>query len=223
MIEQAGSTVPLGITPDKSGKLGTYFYAVGVNPENGANRIGQIVLPFKNRKHGRARDDDDHDRDGKRDDIDDDDDDDGVNDANDNDDDDDCVNDDDDWDDDNDGIDDKDDWKDRKETRDTREEESVAGGQSVDYPMALGTDNLLLVATATAADPSALLSVQILNPAGQVVANPLPTPGVAVATVPTLTAGSYTVRVKNLGLTPTAMATGFLTQANWPVEVPSLP
>jgi hypothetical protein len=81
----------------------------------------------------------------------------------------------------------------------------------------------LLVATATAADPTALLSLEVYNPAGQLVANPLPTPGTAVATVPTLTAGSYIVRVKNLGLAPTALATGFLTQTNWPVELPSLP
>jgi hypothetical protein len=219
LVGESGSLIPLGITPDRSKKVGTYFYAVGF-PEFGGNRVGQIVLPFKNRKHGHARDDDDHDRDGKRDDVDDDDDDDGVKDVNDNDDDDDCVNDADDWDDDNDGIDDRDDRKDRKEDRYAREEESVAGGQSVDYPTTIATGNLLLVAKATAADPSALLSVQILNPAGQVVGNPLPTPGIAVATIPTLTAGTYTVRVKNLGLTPTAMATGFLTETNWPVEVP---
>jgi hypothetical protein len=218
MMDQVGSQIPLGITPDKSKKVGTYFYAIGF-ADSGLNRIGQIVLPFKNRKHGHARDDDDHDRDGKRDDMDDDDDNDGIKDADDPDDDDDCVNDNDDWDDDDDGIDDKDDRKDRRETRDTREEESVSGGQSIDYPMAVGTDNLLIVATATAADPSALLTVQIYNPAGQLVTSTLPTPGSAVATIPTLTAGNYTVRVKNLGLTPTALATGFLTASNWPVEV----
>ena len=223
VLTGTGSSVPLGITADKSKKVGTYFYAVGVNEEAFTNRIGQIVLPFKNRKHHHARDDDDHDRDGKRDDVDDDDDDDGKKDVDDDDDDDDCVPDHSDWDDDNDGIDDKDDRKDRKEDRYTREEESVAGGQSADYPMTLGTDNLLLVATATAADPSALLSVEIYDTAGQLVANPVPTPGVAVATIPTLSAGNYLVRVKNLGETPTAMATGFLTQSNWPVEVPSLP
>ena len=223
VISDAGSTVPLGITPDKSKKVGTYFYAVGVNTEAFTNRIGQIVLPFKNRKHGHGRDDDDHDRDGKRDDVDDDDDDDGKKDVDDDDDDDDCVPDHSDWDDDNDGIDDKDDRKDRKEDRYTREEESVGGGQSVDYPTAVATGNLLFIATATAADPTALLSVEVYNPAGQLVASTLPTPGVAVATVPTPTAGNYNVRVKNLGQTPTAMATGVLTAINWPVEVPSLP
>ncbi len=218
LIGEVGSMVPLGITADLSRKVGTYFYAVGVNPETGLNRVGQIVLPSKNRKHGHARDDDDHDRDGKRDDQDDDDDNDGKKDYEDNDDDDDCVNDNDDWDDDNDGIDDRDDRKDRRETRSTREDESVAGGQSVDYPMDVSAGNLLLVATATAADLSALLGLDVYNPAGQLVASTLPTPGVAIATVPTLSAGSYTVRVKNLGLTPTTMSTGFLTQANWPIE-----
>jgi hypothetical protein len=223
VVSDAGSMVPLGITPDMSKKIGTYFYAVGTPDNLVANRIGQIVLPSKNRKHGHARDDDDHDRDGKRDDVDDDDDDDGIKDGDDPDDDDDCVDDHNDWDDDNDGIDDKDDRKDRKEDRYTREQESVAGGQSVDYPTTIGTNNLLLVATATAADPTALLGLEVYNPAGQLVARALPTPGTAVATVPTLTAGSYVVRVKNLGLMPTALATGFLTETGWPVELPSLP
>jgi hypothetical protein len=223
VVSDAGSMIPLGITPDMSKKVGTYFYAVSVNLDNGFNRVGQIVLPFKNRKHGHARDDDDHDRDGKRDDVDDDDDDDGIKDGDDSDDDDDCVDDHADWDDDNDGIDDRDDRKDRKEDRYSREEESVAGGQSVDYPTTVGTDNLLLVATATAADPTALLGLEVYNPAGALVASALPTPGTAIATVPTLTAGSYIVRVKNLGLAPTALTTGFLTETGWPIEVPSLP
>jgi hypothetical protein len=218
LVGEGGSMIPLGITPDQSRKVGTFFYAVGLS-DTSFNRVGQIVLPTKNRKHAHARDDDDHDRDGKRDDQDDDDDNDGMKDKDDDDDDNDCVKDWDDWDDDNDGVDDRDDRKDRRENRDTREEASIAGGQSADYPIEVGTGNLLLVATATAADPTALLTMQVYNPAGQLVASTLPTPGVAVATVPTLSTGNYTVRVKNLGLTSTAMSTGFLTQANWPLGI----
>jgi hypothetical protein len=218
VAEGHDSISPLGITPDMSKRVGTFFYAVGQPGTVGFNRVGMALIPSKFERHRHGRDEDDHDRDGKRDDQDDDDDNDGKKDNDDDDDDNDCVKDYDDWDDDNDNIDDKDDKKDRKETRYTRDEEAVAASQSADYPMTVGSENLLLIATATAADPSALLSLEIYNPAGQLVGSPLPSPGVAVATVPTLSAGTYTVRVKNLGLTPTAMSTSLLTQATWPLE-----
>jgi streptogramin lyase len=215
-LGELGSMVPLGITPDLSKKVGTYFYAVGFNAETGFNRVGQIVLPTKNRKHNDGRDDDDHDRDGKRDDHDDDDDDDGKKDWEDNDNDNDCVNDVDDWDDDNDGIKDEDDRKDRRETRHTRSDE-VEGGSAAEHEMEVDGSNLLLAASATSLNPGALLGIEVYNPSGVLVASPLPTPGVAAVSVPTLQPGIYKIRVKNLGLSQIETATEILTQAQWPL------
>src|SRR5262249_29151518 len=106
---------PLGITPDQSASVGTFFYAVGDPSAALVNRIGRVRLPRANEKARIERDDDDNDDDGKRNDVDDDVDDDGVKNAMDNDSDNDGIPDSMDNDDDNDGIEDSFDTKDHKE------------------------------------------------------------------------------------------------------------
>jgi len=181
-----GSFVPLGITPDFSRRVGSYFYAVGLNGDTGVNRLGHILLPFNRKDHGHARDDDDND---------------GQHHGN--------------GDDDDDGVKDGDDDSAKHETRDRRQDD-VPGGQSVDYPMTADANTLLLGTTLTSLDPGTMLAVEVYNPAGQLLIAPLPTPGVAIVTVPTLTAGTYTVRVKNLGITQATFTTNFLTRSAWP-------
>jgi hypothetical protein len=182
-----GSFVPLGVTPDFSRRVGSYFYAVGQNTDTFVNRIGHILLPFNRKGHPVARDDDDND---------------GQHHGN--------------GDDDDDGVKDSDDDSTKHETRDQRQD-LVQGGQSMDYPMTTDANTLLLGTTLTASDLGTMLSVEVYNPAGQLIGAPLPTPGVAVMTVPTLTVGTYKVRVKNLGITPTTFTTNFLTRSLWPV------
>jgi hypothetical protein len=167
--------------------------------DTGVNRLGHIILPFDRKGHGHGRDEDEddcEDNDGHH----------HHHDADDHD---------------NDGVKDGDDDHEKKERRDQRQDD-VNGGQSVDYPMEMDSNSVALVTTATAADPGTMLSIEVRNAAGQLLAAPLPAPGVAIATVPTLTAGTYTVRVKNLGITPTTFTTTSLTRSVWTV-LPTLP
>jgi hypothetical protein len=59
--------------------------------------------------------------------------------------------------------------------------------------------------------------VEIYNASNQVVASSLPTPGLAVASVPLPPAGSYRIKVKNLGLSASTITTSLLTRAVWPL------
>jgi streptogramin lyase len=217
LVAEAQSNVPLGITPDFGHKMGTFFYAVGVNFETGFNRIGKIVLPFKNRKFDHGRDEDDHDHDGKRDDLDDDDDDDGIKDVSDNDDDNDCVNDDVDDDDDDDGIKDRDDHPGKREERRSYNEQ-YAAQSATDYDVNLDSTTLLLAATVTSVNPTSLVSIEVYGPSGALLASPIPTPGVAAISVPTLQAGAYKVRIKNVGLSASDAVTDIITEGNWPAN-----
>ena len=211
-VGDTGSMIPLGITPDLSKKVGTYFYAVGLTRTAAPSTASaRLCCRSKNRKHGHGRDDDDHDRDGKRDDVDDDDDDDGNKDVSDNDDDDDCVNDPEDWDDDNDGIDDKDDRKDRRQTRDTREEESVSGAAVGELP-----DGPRHRQPAARRHRDGRRPERVAEPGNPTIPLACWSPvrfrlrGSQSRPCRPRTAGSYTVRIKNLGLTPTAIATGIV-------------
>jgi hypothetical protein len=211
---------PLGITPDHGSKVGTFFYAVGVsgNLEEPLeiNRIGLAVLPQAERpKH--ARDDDDFDGDGKKNrHEDDDDDDDGTPNHMDRDNDNDCRDDVlDDDDDDNDGNEDK--WDDprKKETRDSRDHTTGPGAVTA-HQVVVTAGTTLLVAQARASSLATPLRVEIVGPTGVKLASPLPTPGVAFATVVPLSAGTYTVRVTNLGLSAASLTTDLILQELWP-------
>ncbi len=227
-----GSMRPTGITPAHSGKVGSFFYAVGlaeqvVDPTTPAQlkiiRIGLAVLPQAQRAR-HARDDDDFDGDGKKNKYEDDDDDgDGSHNSVDRDDDNDCKDDDfDDHDDDNDGHDDK--WDDprKKETRNSQDHTTAPGG-STNHQMAVPAGATLVVAQAMATDLSTPLKVEIIGPTGVKLAAPLPTPGVAVATLVAPAAGTYTVRVTNLGLAAAALTTDLIVQEAWPVLTSTLP
>jgi hypothetical protein len=183
-----GSWNPLGVTPDWGRRVGSYFYAVGQNMDNGMVRIGHIQLPFARKDHRFARDDDDHD---------------GQHHGN--------------GDDDDDGVKDGDDHDDHHESRDRHDNETVESGQSVDYPMEADANTTSLTTTAVASDLGQMMAVEVYNPAGQLVAAPLPAPGTAVVTIVPLTVGTYTVRVKNLGITPTAFTTTTVASALWPL------
>jgi len=188
-----GSFVPLGVTPDFSRRVGSFFYAVGLNGDNGLNRIGHIQLPFGRKDHRFGRDDDDND---------------GIHHGND--------------DDDDDGVKDSDDRNDHHENRDRHDNEQVGAGQSVDYPMDADANTTAMTTVVTAADLGQMMAVEIYNPAGQLVVSPLPAPGTAVVSLPPLAVGTYTVRVKNLGITPMAFTTTLITSSIWPV-LPDLP
>ncbi len=216
---------PTGITPDYGSKVGTFFYAVGLSGDVPAliKRIGRVFLPPAERgKH--ARDDDDFDGDGKKNKYEDDDDDgDGTMNAADRDDDNDCKDDDfDDKDDDNDGHDDK--WDDprKKETRNSKDH-TTGGGSSTTHQMVVPAGATLVVAQATAADPATPVKVEIVSPSGIKLASPLATPGVGIATLVAPAAGTYTVRVTNLGLAATTFTTDLIVQELWPALTAIVP
>lgn len=217
---------PMGITPDFGSKVGTFFYAVGTSADLGDTsiiRVGRAFLPPAQRgKH--ARDDDDFDGDGKKNKYDDDDDDgDGTMNAADRDDDNDCKDDDiDDKDDDNDGHEDK--WDDprKKETRNSKDH-TTAAGSSTTHQIVVPAGATLVVAQATAADGLTPVKVEIISPAGLTLASPLPTPGIGVATFVPTTAGTYTVRVTNLGIAAATFTTDLITQELWPALTAIVP
>jgi hypothetical protein len=78
---------------------------------------------------------------------------------------------------------------------------AIAGGQSADFPVTTSPTSLALIGTATADDPLAQIRVEIYNAAGLLVAASAPSLGIAVATVPLPTAGTYNLRVRNYGVT----------------------
>jgi hypothetical protein len=87
-------------------------------------------------------------------------------------------------DDDDDGVDNTDDHSDAHE-RDAQENDTtnddgvLAGGASKDYTMVAAPTSLALVALATADDPLAQIGIDILDSLGMLVAQSLPTPGLA--------------------------------------------
>jgi hypothetical protein len=212
-ILQGGSALPFGVTPDHRGRFGTFYHAVGeaVDGDLFLKRIERVTFPRVPRRPDNPRDVDDHDDDGERDDKDADKDDDGVPNGMDKDDDNDCVPNEMDDDDDDDHLEDKYDRPDRHETKMT-ERAATPGGSATTYTVTTTSSTTLLTVVATASDPGAPTSIEIVNPAGAVVSAGLPTPGAALATVVPLTAGTYTVRVRNLGLSTVNTETLLITQ-----------
>jgi len=211
------SFLPLGITPNKGKAEGTFFYAVGANgatvtdPETGEvlsakNRVGFVRLQLKEKvKHPREDDDpddgcDDHqNHDGpdghhghkhhRH----------GEND----------------WDDD--GLDDRYDDHKAQDNVDTRDDAPLAAGQIGQYTVVTSATSLALIATATADNALAQIGCDIYGPTGLLAATAPPTPGLAVATVLLPAPGTYTVKIRNYGLSPIVATPMFV------VREPQLP
>lgn len=165
-------------------------------------------------KRGRGHDDDNFDDDDKRDDVDADDDADGSPDDPDVDDDNDGVADAADSDDDNDGIDDEFDSQSTQEDQRSIAGSAGSGNENI-YDLVASSSTLLLTATAEARELDALVQVEIYSPSGTLLAISSPTAGRAVAvTVPAL-AGTYKVKVKNLGQGLIYYETLLITTTNW--------
>jgi hypothetical protein len=209
--------MPLGITPDRSASVGTFFFAVGDPTNLTFNRIARVRLPRQGMHARVERDDDDTDDDGKRADVDEDVDDDGIPNALDADNDNDGIPDIMDDDTDNDGIEDSFDTKDHKETKQTSDQD-VAPGAYAEDAFTLNAGTLLVVASAVSADPLLPVKVEVVDAAGNVVASSLSTPGAAVVTfIPPAAGGAYTLRVKNLGVGTATISTKLLTRELWPI------
>jgi hypothetical protein len=211
------SFMPLGITPDMSASVGTFFYAVGDPGALVFNRIGRVRLP-RDKERGRIeRDDDDNDDDGKRNDVDDDVDDDGVKNAIDSDSDNDGTPDSMDDDDDNDGIEDSFDTKDHKETKQSSQQDLAAGTAAQD-PFTVNPGTLLVVLSAISTDVLAPMTIDVVDAGGQVVVSSLASPGAAALTwIPPTAGGDYTLRVRNQSPTASTISTKILTRENWPL------
>jgi hypothetical protein len=211
------SFMPLGITPDMSASVGTFFYAVGDPGAVMFNRIGRVRLPRAKEKARVERDDDDNDDDGKRNDVDDDVDDDGVKNDMDSDSDNDGTADSMDDDDDNDGIEDSFDTKDHKETKQSSQQD-LAVGESAQDQFTLNPGTLLAVLSAVSTDVLAPVTIEVVDATGQVVASSLPSPGAAAVTwIPPAAGGVYTLRVKNQSTGASTISTKILTRENWPL------
>jgi hypothetical protein len=74
----------------------------------------------------------------------------------------------------------------------------VQGGSAADMPMAADANSLSL---GGAVDDGSLLIMEIYNPAGVLVGASLPALGRVMLNVPVVLAGTYTLRVRNIGLT----------------------
>ena len=201
------SMSPLGITPVKFKGESTFFYAVGMaagadpsNPFSGsmAKRVGFVRLGIPaQEKFKDPRDDDDAD--------------DGV---------------------DRDehptwhmsevGDDDADGVPDQYDTPTSRESMTAYGpapvaplAASSDYSVSATASALALIATATCDDLTSMIAVDLYNALGALVATSGPLPGIAAVTLPSPGAGSFTVRVRNLGgsavnITPTVVVRDLL-------------
>jgi len=177
------SLSPRGITPNRGKAQGTFFYTVGFSANTGPTvRVGFARLPHRAKiRHGRDDDDCDegmnavtnpgwHDHTTHPDDPDDD------------------------------GVDSKYDTPTSREDSRTGDTTPLAAGQIAEYPLAATSTSVVLIASVMADDPLAQMTVEIYNPLGALVASGVSAGGIAVATLPTPTAGGYKVRVKNYGL-----------------------
>jgi hypothetical protein len=210
---------PLGVFADKSGPVGTVFYAVGENSNVTVNRLERARLRQTGFQARVERDDDDFDDDGKRADVDDDWDDDGVANAADTDNDNDGTANMNDDDDDNDGIEDSFDTKDKKETRQNSQQDVIAGDAAADV-FTVNPGTLLVVASAVSSNLLAPVACEILDSTGTIVASSLVAAGTSVVTwVPPAGGGTYTLRVKNQSLGLSTITTKILMRELWAVPV----
>ena len=174
------SFFPLGMTPNKSKAEGTFFYGVGFS----ANvRVGFVRLPLK-QKVKNARDDDDpddgwdseHNRPGhKHGEVDDDDDD---------------------------GFYNEDfDGPMTRENVQNSDPAVLGPGQSSSFSLTATPTSLAVIGKATSDNPVAQLVFELLDSVGRPVGSSVTAPGTATATLLLPSPGTYTARVRNVGLT----------------------
>ena len=75
----------------------------------------------------------------------------------------------------------------------------VPVGQSWNYPMSTSATTLTLIAAVMPDVATATIAVDVYNAIGTLVGTSGPVVGAGVATIPTPGAGTYTIRVRNLG------------------------
>jgi hypothetical protein len=184
------SLMPLGITANWGKAEGTFFYAVGFTGDLNsiARRIGHIRLPNKERDKF-PRDDDDTD--------------DGFNAAQcpgfhltepgDND---------------ADGVPDQFDTATSKDNMTGYDPAALTQTTPASYTVATTATSLALIASVQADNPLGTIAADVYNAAGVLVATSGPMAGLAAVTLPTPGAGTFTVKVRNLGassvnITPT--------------------
>jgi hypothetical protein len=182
------SLSPLGITPVKSKAQGTYFYAVGfaagTDPTGApavAKRIGFVRLGVPERINN-PRDDEDSD--------------DGMDttthptwhesavgdfDA--------------------DGVPDQFDTTSNKENMTGLDVAAVSPTAPASFTATTTSTSLALIASAAADNPTAVIAVDVYNAAGALVGTSGPMAGIAATTLALPGAGTFTVKVRNLGLT----------------------
>jgi hypothetical protein len=181
------SLQPLGISANFDKAQGTFFYTVGlaagadptVDGPSVAKRIGFARLPVKERIRN-PRDDDDADDGFDR-----------TKKAN--------------WHNSEPGDDDADGVPDQYDTNSTTDNTTMTDptivpvGQSWNYPMSTSATTLALIAAVTPDVATATIAVDVYNAIGTLVGTSGPVIGAGVATIPTPGAGTYTIRVRNLG------------------------
>jgi hypothetical protein len=192
------SESPLGITPAKWRGQGTFFYAVGLAGD-GADRVGFVRLPMAQKlKHPR---DDDDTNDGccgsgmpsgwSNSDADDDDDDGQANEV---------------------------DTPTANEVATINDPMSLGPGQSVTYPLIADSTTLALLATASADDLLGSITVEIYNALGVLLAGSVSVPGSAISTLPAPVPGTYTVKVKNVGISSFNQTPTLVVRQPWPAQ-----
>ena len=188
MSGSAPAMQPLGITPNHAKAQGSFFYTVGAAADPAspdgfslAKRVAFIRLPMKERpKFGRDDDDTDDGFDRTRDAR---------------------------WHNSEPGDADADGVPDEYDTNTSTDNMTIADpvvvpvGQSNDYPMATSATTLALIAAVTPDVATATIAVDVYNSLGTLVGTSGPIVGAGVATVPTPGAGTYKIRVRNLGTT----------------------
>ena len=215
-IEPDGSVT---YTPDKGFK-GTdgFGYTVCDRPAGDPDRlcdVATVTVTVEKPGVGKGRgDDDDFDDDGRRDDADGDDDGDGVPDGEDPDDDDDGTPDAEDPDDDDDGV--TDDFDSESALEEQRQQFGFAE-PGVPSEETLTADGVTLLLLAAAEGPGAeAIAIEIVDPAGSVVARSVAVPGLSVATAVPLAQGTYTVRTLNTGSEPVHRGLTLIRRQLWP-------
>jgi hypothetical protein len=86
----------------------------------------------------------------------------------------------------------------------------MQSGQTIEHSVLAGSTTLAIIAQVTADNPVASMSVEVYDAAGVLKAAAPPTPVVAITTFPLPSAGTYTLRVRNLGATPINQTTTLL-------------
>jgi len=188
MSGSSPAMMPLGITANRAKAQGSFFYTIGAAADPAspdgfslAKRVAFIRLPMKERpKFGRDDDDTDDGFDRTRDAR---------------------------WHNSEPGDADADGIPDQYDTSTTTDNMTVGSpvivpvGQSSDYPASTSATTLALIASVTADIATATIAVDVYNSLGTLVGTSGPIVGAGVATIPTPAAGTYNIRVRNLGTT----------------------